>query len=280
MLSHLLRLLERSAEAFPSLLGGNWVSLILPLIIFILAEGNDLRKGGLIVMKERVQKNTLFLLCAYGLLFIWAVVHTTYRDHVDLVVSAQRSHQLLQGEQSQGISCSANLDKANSTVVDKQSLIDTLQQTLVASQGPQQQQAANIASCITNLAKMNPIIRLRTPVIMVPFATQDVQGRIDPKNSLLTKYITELFILTNVEQQTFSGILECANPFTILQGPNINSESRLITNGTPPPMPKGDRSYEIRVEQSNTVWNTSHPAYLRVIGNEGNPGGCKFTPTE
>lgn len=127
---------------------------------------------------------------------------------------------------------------------------------------------------------MNPIVRLKIAVVTDTFATMDLQGHIDPQSSITKKAISELFIVTNVEQQNFRGVLECAKPFTITAGPFINTESRLITNGTPQPIPRGERGYEIRVEQSNTVWNSSHPAYLRVTSDMPNPGGCTFTQTE
>jgi hypothetical protein len=231
-------------------------------------------------LKARVQKNTIILVCAYGALFIWAVIHTTYRDHMDLTANAQRNHKLFQGEQSKELACSSKLDKDGVTITEKQDLIDTLQEAFVAAQGPQQQQAASISSCITNLAKMNPIIRLKISVVMAPFATMDVQGHIDPKQATVKKQVTELFIITNVEQQNFRGVLECARPFTISAGPFIDSESRFFSNGTPEQIPKSDRAYEIRVEQTNTVWNSSHPAYLRVMSEVPNPGGCKFMQSE
>ena len=148
------------------------------------------------------------------------------------------------------------------------------QQTALAGQ----QGAIN--SCVVSLGKMNPIVRQKISVIMDPFATMDVQGHIDPQGFVVKKQVTELFILTNVEEKKFSGVLECYRPFTISAGPFINSESRLVTIGTPPPIAKSDKSYEIRVEQSSLTWNSSHPAFLRVVSDAPNPGSCTFTQTE
>jgi hypothetical protein len=54
----------------------------------------------------------------------------------------------------------------------------------------------------------------------------------------------------------------------------------MVTIATSQPKAITDNSYEIRVDQSSTQWNPSHPAFMRVIGNDPNPGGCTFTPIE
>jgi hypothetical protein len=288
MLHHFINLLWRSFVAIPTALGSSWTGLVFPVIVVLIGEGLGIWLFGITAMRDNFKRVTgvgfAALGVGYTLLFFWCFIKTTFDDHIDLAgrstrLAAQLSTADSSKREAVGL-CTNLLDVANESLRGKAELVDSLQNTLTGEQAPQLQQQANIASCITNLAKMNPIIRLRISVIMDPFATMDVQGRIDPNQTLVKKQITELFIITNVEQQNFRGVLTCANPFTILAGPFIQSESRLITNGTPPPVPKGDRSYEIRVEQSNTVWNSSHPAYLRAVSEMPNPGGCTFTQTE
>lgn len=182
-------------------------------------------------MKARVEKNTVILIALYIFLFAWAVVHTIYRDHIDLTAKSQRNHLLFEGEQSKYAACGASLNKDSSTITDKQGLIDTLQNAFVASQGPQQQQAASIASCITNLAKMNPTIREKITVIPIFIGTADIQGRFpikrnDRLNTVLSKgYINELLIITNEPERNFHGILKCAQAFDFIDTPAVGTDA-------------------------------------------------------
>jgi hypothetical protein len=286
MFIHLLRLLERSAESFPSLLGGNWISLILPLVIFILAEGNDLRRGGLATMKTKIGKDTVILVCAYFALFIWAVIHTTYRDHVDLVASSATNRGLLQGEQSKDLTCMANLNKALSTITDKQDLIDTIQKAFVSSQAPQAQQAANIASCINNLAKMNPIIREKITVVPLAIGTVDIQGHFPIKTTdkltgvLPKRYIFELLVITNEPERGFHGVLKCAQAFDFIETPVVGTDAGAIMVTGNSPKAIDDSSYEIRYDATNTEWNPSHPAMMRVSSKVESLRPCSFTTLE
>jgi len=181
---------------------------------------------------------------------------------------------------SQNATCGVNYLVEQALYAGSQDLVRSQRETIDKLQLSGFAQQRDVSSCVVSLGKMNPIVRLKITVIMDPFATMDTQGHVDPPRASKKKQMTELFVVTNVEQQNFRGLLACARPFTIAAGPFINSESLAITSGTPQPIPKGDRAYEMRVEQSNTVWNTSHPAYLRVISDTPNPGGCTFTQTE
>ncbi len=256
------------------------MSLLLPAIIFFLVEGNELRTGGLTAMKTKLGKNSIFLICAYVLLFAWAVIHTTYRDHMDLAAAVGIEHSELVDSSNQLSGCEGNLGSATGIIRDKQSLVDTLQKTMISMQGPEAQQQANIASCISNLAKMNPIIMRKITVIAVPLATTDMVGHLNPKTPLSKRYITELFVITNFATTDFHGILTCGSPFRILSGPAIDSEDTLMYVGGQGPKSLSDRSYEIRYRQLNAEWNTTHPAYLQIQTNDPTPNGCSFTPTE
>ncbi len=85
LILHLLRLLARALVEFPTVVSGNWISVLLPVIVFLAKEGRTLRVGGWQGMREHVQRDAWVLLGAYFLLFGWAVIQTIYKDHMYLV---------------------------------------------------------------------------------------------------------------------------------------------------------------------------------------------------
>jgi len=262
---------------------GNWSHDLILFLFAVLAHWQALATGGIVTafvgIYERRNKTELawqsyafimFMFCLYSFFAAWQDEHRNTGQ-----VAREKSDYA-----SQLNSCQSEFRSIQGTLRDKQSLADTLQKAFTAQQGPQAQQAANIASCINNLVKMNPQIREHISVVMVPIASMDLKGRIDPGRVLLTRYMTELFVLTNIPENQFHGILKCANRFDFQQVPQILTEATVIMTGTGPPKPLTDNSYEIRVDQSSTQWNPSHPAFMRVIGNDKNIGSCTFTPIE
>jgi hypothetical protein len=280
MLNHFLRLLGRAAEDFPSLLGGNWVSLFLPMLVYSIKEGNALRRGWS-SMSVQFWKDTKILGCIYVALFVWAVIHTTYRDHMELAGAVVSGQSKLAEKTIQLTGCTTNLGNAGNTIRDKQSLVDTLQKTMVSMQGPQAQQQANIGSCISNLAKMNPIIREKISVIPVGFGTQSATGRINDPKGLIIAYLYELFIITNEPERNFSGDLKCSKDFTFINNPDISPRDSvmMIMKSSSPPKLVASNEYLITVESTGIEWNPSHPAFMTVRTTEKD-FGCTFTPQE
>ena len=211
-----LRLLGRSAEDYPYLLGGNWISLLLPILVYAIKEGNALRRGW-DSMRVQFWKDTKILGLIYAALFVWAVVHTTYRDHMDLSGALVSSHSKLQANLVELHTCTSNFNSAGGTIRDKQSLVDT-QKTMISMQGPEAQQQANIASCIANLAKMNPVIREK--ITIIPFiGSLDVTGHFpvsENSNGAQRGLIKSLhfgdFVVTNEPERNFHGTLRCDQP--------------------------------------------------------------------
>jgi hypothetical protein len=79
-------LIERSLVYMPKIISGNWTGILLPLVVFIIREGFRARKEGRrSVNWKGIEKDTLWLIGAYLVLFGWAVVHTVYQDHEDLL---------------------------------------------------------------------------------------------------------------------------------------------------------------------------------------------------
>jgi len=76
----------RSLVYFPSELSANWLSVLLPCCIYLVREWFRFRKDGRRAMNWRVlERDTKILIGAYVLLFVWAVVHTVYQDHMALI---------------------------------------------------------------------------------------------------------------------------------------------------------------------------------------------------
>ena len=181
---------------------------------------------------------------------------------------------------SQFNECTVDLKGVRGTLRDKESLADSLQRGIFALAGPQAQQAANIASCINNLSKMNPIIREKISVIQSPFATVGYDGKEVNRNSPLKRYITELFVITNEPERTFHGKLECSKDFRISVPPSIQPFAEMVMTGSEPPKMIAGNEYEIAVNATGTEWNPAHPAYMQVISDDENLGLCSFRPEE
>lgn len=86
MLGHLWNLLWRSFQDFPTILSGNWLSILLPLALFILKESGKLRdlwrdKNRWREITAPVRRDFRILVAVYVALFGLAVARTVYRDH-------------------------------------------------------------------------------------------------------------------------------------------------------------------------------------------------------
>jgi hypothetical protein len=89
LLLHILRLLARALVDFPSVISGNWISVLLPIIIFSGKEASTFRKGGWPAVKQHIQRDTWIMGAVYLVLFGWVVVRIIYQDHSDLVARSR-----------------------------------------------------------------------------------------------------------------------------------------------------------------------------------------------
>jgi hypothetical protein len=261
----------------------NWLHELGLFIFAVLAHWQALATGGvvtaLVTVYERKRKSNLswqsyaFILgafCLYSIFAAWQDEHhnTARAEQVASAVAAQAS------------GCTADLKAAKSLLEDKQSLVSTLQTAFTASQGPQEQQAANIASCITSLSKMNSKIRERIVVISIPIATVNSKGMFVSSAALLKSYLTELVITTNEIEPRFHGMLSCDNPFLPTSNPQLptSTQTTMIISATPQRF--SDREYEISVTDTGVEWSPERPGYLQVKTDDASPGKCTFTPEE
>lgn len=237
--------------------------------------------------KETKVAITYALWCSliiYGPVAIWKLGQAAYDDHESLVARSREQRSALNTLKSEGearyVSCSTDLSAIKGTLKDKQSLADSLQAGITSLQGPQAQQAANIASCINNLAKMNPKIREDVVVVQIPLYSTSKEGKIVTKAFLLRQTVTLLLVTTNEVEPRFHGTLKCQNAFQP-SAPQLPGTSQTVFRATATPNRLSDREYEISATYSGTEWSPSHPAYLMVTTlDTDSPGECTFTPLE
>jgi hypothetical protein len=118
-------------------------------------------------------------------------------------------------------------------------------------------------------------------VISVPLGTIDPNGKFVSRGSLLKKYIMELIVLTNIrETGDFHGRLKCSQDFQVTQIPSIRADAQMVIMSTEAPIAISNNEYEIRVNQTNTEWNPSHPAFMQIVSSSENLGVCTFTKIE
>jgi hypothetical protein len=98
MFQHLLNLLSRSIVAFPTIISGNWLSILLPLVFFLLKDGWPMlqrRRQGLPMLSAKEKRDSLLLAGIYLLLFMWAVARSIYADHQYLADKARTFHSIV-----------------------------------------------------------------------------------------------------------------------------------------------------------------------------------------
>ena len=83
---HFWNLLCRSLRYTPSIISSNWAGILLPAIVFIAREFVRARKEGWRTMNwSAIGRDTLWMIGLYVCLFTWAVIHTIYTDHQNLL---------------------------------------------------------------------------------------------------------------------------------------------------------------------------------------------------
>jgi hypothetical protein len=183
-------------------------------------------------------------------------------------------------------SCQGTVQTTQSSLREKETIADAFQKAFVAMQVPQAQQQANIGSCITNLAKMNPVIREKILAITVPIGTVDVAGHIPIKTTgalspvVPYRFLTEVFVLTNVIEGNFHGIIHCERAFDFVDTPVVPSSANAMMVAGSSPKSINENSYEVRYDATGYEWNQSHPAYMRLISKDAYVNSCSFTKTE
>jgi hypothetical protein len=90
MWPHFKSLLWNSFLYYPAIFSGNWFTVgVLPPLAFLFAERDNLRRLRTMTSAElkKAVRNGGILAAFYVALFCWAIVHTVYQDHQDLVAS-------------------------------------------------------------------------------------------------------------------------------------------------------------------------------------------------
>jgi hypothetical protein len=78
----LYHLLYQSFIGFPTVISGNWLSILLPLAVVIIKWAVEWRKGRREAMRPPHLKRDFWIMAAvYIALFMWSVVRTVYQDH-------------------------------------------------------------------------------------------------------------------------------------------------------------------------------------------------------
>ncbi len=288
MFGHFLNLVVRSIHAIPSSLGSTWIGLLFPLLVFLITQAVILSKDGWDAMrrhwKTNVKRGIAVTVIAWSLFFVWCFTRTTFDDHMTLVGQVASLNSTIASDaevRERAVSgCETNLKEARSSLYDKESLAESYQRAFTALQAPQLQQQANIASCITNLSKLNPQIRQQFGVISIQFATLGKTSQLNPPSRGVTAYISELLIITNVPQPAFHGSLRCARPFSVAGFPQVHTTAQERAVFPSAPVRISDSEYEIRAQSTNTEWNQSHPAYLQVYSQSQSIEPCSFTPMQ
>jgi hypothetical protein len=91
MWTHFWHLVFRSLLYAPSIISQNWVSIFIPVAIFLVREGARIKKEGWHTVNwKSVRTDSAYMIGAYALLLGCAVVHIVYVDHEDLVGSNSR----------------------------------------------------------------------------------------------------------------------------------------------------------------------------------------------
>lgn len=93
MLAHLVKLLARALVDFPTVISGNWLSILLPAVLYLIIEVPKLRKGWRSMTAESQHafwRDSKILVVTYIALFAWSVVRTVYQDHIDLTAKIGR----------------------------------------------------------------------------------------------------------------------------------------------------------------------------------------------
>src|SRR5277367_3663320 len=92
MFVHLLNLLTRSIVTFPTILSSNWLSILLPLAIFLIKDGwSMIRKyrQQLPLLSEATKRDAKIVGVVYLVLLGASIVKTIYQDHQYFVDKAR-----------------------------------------------------------------------------------------------------------------------------------------------------------------------------------------------
>jgi hypothetical protein len=173
MFQHFLNLFVRALVGFPDVLAGNWISLLLPLVVFIVKEGTSLRNGWA-SMRAQFWRDTSLLAKVYVALFAWAIVRTVYQDHVYFV---QKTASLQKEARQDAVS-------ARQRQEDLQNQFQALQVQCARTEGANQQlqgqnrdQQNSINGCLTQAIKLVTVPPFAFTTKVVRLGLKDASGK-------------------------------------------------------------------------------------------------------
>ena len=178
--------------------------------------------------------------------------------------------------------CGANLSSLSASLRDKESLATSFQTAFTSMQVPQAQQAANIASCINTLARMNPKLHQEIKAFPLQYAVRDANSNRFVSPQFTNKvYLSEMLITVNQIGLRPFGKIHCDAPFTMENYPTLpvippHSFNEQVT--IPPKETKTE--YLINVVNTGAQWGPSTPIYFPISSQSESVGNCTFTLIE
>lgn len=258
---HMLRMLARALVDFPSVISGNWLSVLLPICVFLVTEGFKIFRGGIPAMREHIKRDAWIMAGAYLLLFAWSVVRTVYQDHTDLV---GRSRSLGVSLQTTQINDANELQRTKDTLGGEYSELKVNcgikegMNLILQKQTGEQQNTIN--NCQTEALKLlSP-----APLKITPLVLERPGGGVGEQSM---KWI--LLINQKVTPARFN--VHCLQPVK-------NVTPSLLANQPLPPFDVGKLSNSIySVDLGSFTWTPETPIIIS-ISYEGSAynSGCSF----
>jgi hypothetical protein len=252
-LTYILKILWNALVSYPTLLGGNWLSVLLPIAGFVVRESSVFRTGGWPALKSHIKKDSYWLLAFYAVLFIWAISRAAYQD--DRHASDQVA---LLTEQ---LKLDQNRWQASYNDLQIQCAIKEGMNRTLGDQNRDQQNTIN--NC------QNQALKLLTPesLKIIPVKSYDAIGQ--PGNGH-----AQFIVLTNKTIQPVRLIVTCNRTLTGADvgvlGQRVGFAPRpLINNKT------------LEAEQDSPPWTPVSPFQVTIsykqIGDEEPNIHCEFT---
>lgn len=149
---------------------------------------------------------------------------------------------------------------------DKQVAINDIQRSINGNQ-------TALNSCVTALAKTNPLANREVVVMSIPVATERIGNSIFSSPTYLSAIVISVNQLTPPE-----GILKCDQPFDPLTSPRLFQKhfpGMIVDEAAHRISP---REYEIHITNTGAEWTVNSPIYFTAKSSESSNLDCAFTP--
>jgi hypothetical protein len=256
---------------------GNWFHDLGLFVFAVIAHWQALATGGIVTASVGVyerRKNTnlswqsyAFIIGAFCLYSFFAAWQDEHRN--TLHVESDKS-----SLSSQLGGCQSDLQSTKSTLRDKETLADSFQKAFTSVEGPQLQQQANISTCITTLAKMNPKLHQEVKAFSIPYGISNTDGT-------NRRVFAEILITVNQLGLRPFGNLHCDQAFTMARYPTLpvipphNFEQQFTVPST-----ESKTDYLIDIQTTGAVWGPTTPIYFPIYSQAESVGNCTFSLIE